>query len=287
MNSTNLLKIVFTTSLLSYLVACSPVGKSTATIEKLGAESSGIIGGDIVNDDDLIAKSTVALIAQVVSKKDKTVSQSTCTGTLLPNNIIITAGHCIPTADPAENMVMIVVLFGTNIEKPTREQQRLVTEVMIHPEYGKTEDRFDVHDLAMIKFSGSVPEGFAPAKLLSDESVLTPGTTVTLAGYGIIKTDGKTTESNRRLNKVDVAIARSVGKHEVVVDQRFGKGACHGDSGGPAFVEINGSLFVWGVTSRGSGKNGVDDCSLFGIYTKIRSEASFVLGAYQQLLAEK
>ena len=44
------------------------------------------------------------------------------------------------------------------------------------------------------------------------------GTKVTLAGYGLIKTDGVNTESDDRLRKVQVEIAGNFGKHEILLD---------------------------------------------------------------------
>ncbi|MNY53743.1 Trypsin [compost metagenome] len=108
---------------------------------------------------------------------------------------------------------------------------------------------------------------------------------MTLAGYGL--TDGVNKTGDNLLRKTDVQIIEHFGKTEVALDQSQGKGACHGDSGGPAFLKVAGVEYVWGITSRGIGKDGVDDCSLFSLYTKVTAQQAFVDGALATLAVPK
>lgn len=278
----NTLSKVVLAGVIGSLIACAPAKQNSVNV---GANDTAIIGGVNVDSSDVIAKSTVAIIADVKTK-DGQEGQFICTGTLMTSNIVLTAGHCIPSADEYATAALYIV-FGTDLNKLQKGDVRLVVDSVVHPQYGKTgSSRSDTHDLSLIKFAGPVAPGYQAAQFLDDESLLTEGTVVTLAGFGINKTDGKNTESDNRLSKVDVEIAGDLGKNEVIVDQRFGKGACHGDSGGPAFLNVKGTLYVWGVTSRGGGKNGVDDCSLAGVYTKVKSENTFVQDALKQLSAK-
>ena len=85
---------------------------------------------------------------------------------------------------------------------------------------------------------------------------------------------------------VDVKISDAkFAKTEVLLDQRQGRGACHGDSGGPAEVLKNGVKYLWGVTNRGYPETGPDDCAQFSIYTKITAHQSFINTATAQLRA--
>ena len=78
------------------------------------------------------------------------------------------------------------------------------------------------------------------------------------------------------LRVVDVSISDAkYSKTEVLLDQTQGKGACHGDSGGPAFIKTKENLKLWGVTSRGSG-SGENDCSGYSIYTRINSYTRWI-----------
>ncbi|MNL53231.1 Trypsin [compost metagenome] len=65
------------------------------------------------------------------------------------------------------------------------------------------------------------------------------------------------------------------GASEVLVNQKEGQGACRGDSGGPAFLEINGEYFLWGITSRGV----VDTqrlCNAFAAYTNLFAHSTWM-----------
>ncbi|KHD86973.1 MAG: trypsin [Bdellovibrio sp. ArHS] len=273
-------KAALVTGLLGSLIACSPAQQNSV---QLGADSTSIIGGAPVESKDAIGKSTVALVASVVTQ-DGQEGQFICTGSLLTNNVVLTAGHCVPEVGSEYKEVALYVIFNTDLNNMQRGDVRLVVDHVIHEGYGKIgEQGEDAHDLALVKFAGPMAAGYQLAKFLDDESLLTTGKKVTLAGYGLIETDGVNTKSDNKLRKVDVEIVEDFGKHEILLDQTQGKGACHGDSGGPAFLEINGTQYVWGVTSRGAGKDGKDDCSLVSVYTKVKSEATFVKDALQKL----
>jgi secreted trypsin-like serine protease len=61
------------------------------------------------------------------------------------------------------------------------------------------------------------------------------------------------------------------GGSEVVLDQREGTGACNGDSGGPAYILVNGQLQLFGITSRGN-----VTCDVFAVYTNILAHQKFI-----------
>jgi secreted trypsin-like serine protease len=124
--------------------------------------------------------------------------------------------------------------------------------------------------------------------LLQDNSALKNGTIVTHAGYGI--TDGSADaqasgdDGAGVLREVDTTIAQApYGKTEVEMEQHHGKGACHGDSGGPAFLKAaDGSLQLFGVTSRGPADQ-PDDCATYGIYSNILAHLDFIQSATSEL----
>jgi hypothetical protein len=57
--------------------------------------------------------------------------------------------------------------------------------------------------------------------------------------------------------------------------QTAGKNTCNGDSGGPAFANVNGELFLAGTTSYGD-----VNCTQYGVDTRADAFAGF-LGASQ------
>jgi secreted trypsin-like serine protease len=71
-------------------------------------------------------------------------------------------------------------------------------------------------------------------------------------------------------------------KSEFLIEASKGKSACHGDSGGPAYVNIDGEDVLTGVTSRG-----VDDeqdmCNVSAAYTSIPFYATWIVSTSKQL----
>ncbi len=266
-------KLVLVLSLAGLLGACSPQVQSS--VVPAGNSSSSIIGGVPVKSDESIAKTTVALVG-VVKGEDGKEGQFICTGSLLADNVVLTAGHCLPEGGA------LYVVFATDLSQLKRENIRPVDKMMLHPQYGTENDKGeDAYDIALVRFSGAKADGYETAQILKDDSVLKKGTSVTLAGYGL--TDGVNKTSDDRLRKVDVKVYQNFGQTEMILDQSHGKGACHGDSGGPAFLNVGGVPYVWGVTSRGAGKEGADDCSLVSVYTRVQAHDKFIQDSLVEL----
>jgi secreted trypsin-like serine protease len=238
-----------------------------------------IVGGVTVAPSDVIASTTVAIVSQTSE------GTALCTGSILDTDLIVTAGHCV---GPSPSQMLVV------FRKDLSDKSGPVVKVAGYirdPNYGNGTNDKDNDDIALIRFDGGLPAGYQPAQLLQDSSALQNGETVTLAGYGI--TDGSasarddgTDDGAGVLRKVDTTIANAhYGQTEVEVDQTLGKGACHGDSGGPAFLmSADGSLLLFGVTSRGP-SNQPDDCASYGIYTNILAHLDFIQQATQALRA--
>jgi secreted trypsin-like serine protease len=272
-------KFVVVLGLAGAMTACAPQNTNSVATDK----GSSIIGGTVVEASDSISKSTVAIIASIIDAQGKE-QQFVCTGSLIAENVVLTAGHCVPEVKEGEKAGMYIV-FAMDLNKLTRNDIRSVNKVVVHPQYGaETPDGSDTNDISLLRFTGVKPAGYQVAKFLKDETLLTAGATVTLAGYGL--TDGVNKTGDNLLRKTDVQIIQNFGKTEVALDQSQGKGACHGDSGGPAFLKgADGVEYVWGITSRGIGKDGKDDCSLFSLYTKVQAHQTFVDGALATLAA--
>lgn len=298
---------------LTFVVGCTPANKEQTNTVAVQPNTS-IIGGTQVGKDDPIAKSTVGLIGVIYENK-QAIGQYGCTGSLIAQNLVLTAGHCLPTVKKGQQAALIVV-FTRDMQTATKNDIRYVVDAIQHPEYalGNEDEEESAtvnrdaepvtaadtkaqaqqtqedsapkngHDFAVIKFQGALPEGYQVANILTDESLLTEGKVVTLAGFGL--TDGVNKTNDDKMNKVQVEVIEHYG-NEVVLDQSKGKGACHGDSGGPAFLEVNGVQYLWGVTSRGIGKDGKDDCSLFSVYGKVFSQKDFITKAIKALNGTK
>jgi secreted trypsin-like serine protease len=229
-----------------------------------------IIGGQTVSADDVIAATTVMV----------TNGNFICTGSIIAEDTVVTAAHC--TAAQAQDLRIV-------FSRQMPDDLTTVTDT-VHDIYGfvanpgwqgKQSKGVDQHDIAVIRFKGNLPSGYSVATLLSESTTLTKGETVTLAGYGI--TDAASQAGAGLLRKVDVQVLKKLGKTEEVLDQSEGVGACHGDSGGPAFATIDGRLLLWGVTNRGYPDTAPDDCVHESVYTRITAYSDFIDQAEQQL----
>jgi hypothetical protein len=162
------------------------------------------------------------------------------------------------------------VFFGDNLDSDSSAYVP-VEKAEVSP-YWKSLGVFsskDMGDVALLKISQAAPEPYVPAQFLpaSVSSLLKDGTEVVVAGFGV--TDGPTEEGAKVLRKANIKIANaSWAKSEILVDQTAGEGVCHGDSGGPAFIDIGGKYYLWGITSRGV-QDEKGTCSQYAAFTKI------------------
>lgn len=237
------------------LIACEPNVRQSSDNRELEADY-GIIGGQDVSRSDELMRSTVGLV--MMSRG----SQSICTGSIVADNIVLTAAHCMVGVDGA------VVTYGADIETAIVDKKYYpVLEVYIHPSYDPEADK-NSNDIALVKFDGNLPGDNSKVTLLGNTSLLKNGMLATLTGYGAsIEADGKFSGSSI-LRKVQVPLADSqFSQTEIQFSSAGGSGACHGDSGGPAYATIDGELVVIGVTSRTTDLKG--GCQKDSIYTNV------------------
>jgi trypsin len=280
--------------------AALAVGCSNNTSSKSinAAAAPSIIGGTEVAEGSTLHKSIVGLY--------NTKEHALCTGSLLENNIVLTAAHCI-----GANAQDHIVIFAADLESVFKSQDRnfLLSKVrrgvktVVNPNWGKTHPGGGQAwgDTALIKFQGDVPAGFEPATLLADNSLLAKGSTITVAGYGVnsdILTevnkadypdfkdreargeflceqsqDGKTEKCYKEdvsgsgvLRTTELKVMGNYNDTEILFDQRNGQASCEGDSGGPAYVKTNQGYQLFGVTSRGT-----RGCNGYVLYSEITS----------------
>jgi secreted trypsin-like serine protease len=208
----------------------------------------GIVGGSAVMAGSLVSRSVVAIYGPKFGL---------CSGTLISGNAVLTAAHCVPT----EPGVQLYVIFNVTIKGASPANSRPVVKMYANPRWGTSNTGKDNGDLAVMKFSGSLPPGYAPAKFLPTPGLVANGVAVMLSGYGV--TDGVADTGAGVLRNTTTTITDvHFSQTEVLLDQRNGRGTCSGDSGGPAFLVSSGVYYLWGVVSRGD-----KDCKATGIYT--------------------
>ena len=103
------------------------------------------------------------------------------------------------------------------------------------------------------------------------------GEKIELAGYGI--SDASDNIGAGILRKTSVIVLNpKFSSTEIELDQSHGGGACHGDSGGPAYLMIKKHPYLFGITSRGEGQ-----CDREVIYTKIAAYQKWFTQAVRRL----
>ncbi|MEK7356266.1 MAG: trypsin-like serine protease [Bdellovibrionota bacterium] len=234
---------------LAALVGCgSPQGSVTTRTD------GAIIGGADVTNAQPFANTVVSLV--------NTAQGSICTASILSSSILVTAAHCVD-GDASD----LVVVINRSIDETTLVT-RQVTHFKTSPVWAaRQSEPLNNGDIAVVRFEGGLAPGFAPVKMLTDVSILADGGSVTLAGYG--NDDGAAGTGAGKLRWVETTLKKvAYTKSELLVEQSKGKGACHGDSGGPAYTKVNGDYILIGVTSRGVDdlKN---DCSVSAAYTSV------------------
>jgi secreted trypsin-like serine protease len=237
--------------------------------------ASLIIGGEVVSQNDPIAATTVAVVVQ------DGLGGGLCTGSIIGQDLVVTAGHCVGTDKSNIQVVFTLDVFSKEIVSLP------IKGFIRHPGYTDepTNDK-DMNDVALLRLDGALPAGYHPTALLANASDLKDNDTVVLAGYGVTTgtpNDEPSKDGAGVLRKTSAQVKQArYGTTEVLLDESHGHGTCHGDSGGPVFLSQNGELKLFGVTSRGP-MDKPDDCASEGIYTNLTAHMDFLTNAAREL----
>lgn len=163
-----------------------------------------------------------------------------CSGVVLAQNVILTAAHCV--AGVADTRAHYRAGDGAPVLVD-------IAAIAAHPEFRanavKTRERSI--DLALVRLAKPLPPSFAPASLA--RQTLGEGEAVTLAGFGVTRSDDPSTSG--ALRAAALAVRAPLSRILLWAKGADGRtGACTGDSGGPIF-DAAGDLVA--VTAWASG----------------------------------
>src|SRR6476469_6106893 len=179
---------------------------------------------------------------------------SLCTGTALARDLVLTGGHCVAPA--ASYRVLL-----PDIKPPGLA----IRSIAIHPRYSPKDYASGrvTADVALLKLEQPLPADIVPAAL-APATPVAPGDRFVIAGYGGTSPGSEAGNGVPRAAAL-VATGRP-GNLQIRLfdpatrDARPGLGACTGDSGGPAFVESQGTFAVIGVVSWALGAANTTGC---------------------------
>ncbi len=205
--------------------------------EAVGGTSSEIVNGQI----DFGHPAVAAIHWQVSSPQGS--GQATCTGTLVARRTVLTAGHCVVPADGATTFSKYEVYFGSNAKSATARWIP-VASIAGHPNYNpQVFGAYDVGVLVLAEDAPVQPVGVANA--LPDLT----GQVVTHVGFGTTVSVNSNMKFGAGSLKYTVSLPVTEQSDITLRTGNGQSGICNGDSGGPAFVSVNGSDVVVGVHS--------------------------------------
>jgi secreted trypsin-like serine protease len=211
-------------------------------------------------------------------------SLGACGGTLIDQDSVLTAAHCLENAANVNLVVGRTVLSNQN-----QGEIRSVPDAFIHPRYNA--QRNSAYDAAVLTLDSAVT-GIEPIELAtaSQNNLERPGGNLTAAGWGATSEGGNSSdrmlevslpvvsdaEARRAYSLPEAPNLRYIPKLMVAAGVEA-KDTCQGDSGGPLFEPGTTSTQV-GIVSYGLG---CGRAGYPGVYTEVnnRQISRFIVNA--------
>ena len=182
----------------------------------------------------------------------------------------MTAAHC------RREGIWRRVFVGDDVARAQEGRVVAVAQATMHPRY----DPPGRHTNDLMVLVLEEPIDGVPPRALAGEDALADRGAVRLVGYGHTDEAGASGFGRRRM--VDVALATPKPEYGAEPESEFvaaepllDRDSCKGDSGGPAYVDQDGTWLLVGTTSRPT-RNSRRKCGDGGIYTRVAQHADWI-----------
>lgn len=228
----------------------------------------GLVGEKIIGGREALPGEAPWQVALVDGLVPDPVRDHFCGGSLISAQWVVTAAHCV---DGGTRPRDLGVVTGTvDINAGGRRYQ--VAEIVIHPRYRAPDKN---HDIALLRLSGEVAEGWVPLTTAAQDAGLRRGALLSVSGFGATYADGPMSPTLKiaappYVTNVDcnnrVAYAGRVSDNMLCAGRQVGGlDSCQGDSGGP-LTAPGAQAHLVGVVSWGEG---CAEPNKYGVYTRV------------------
>ncbi|XP_019524515.1 PREDICTED: ovochymase-1 [Hipposideros armiger] len=225
----------------------------------------------------------------------KLVERHFCGGSLIQDNLVVTAAHCLISLHEEQIKSLTVTAGEYNLfQKDKQEQNISVSKIIIHPEYSRL--GYMSSDIALLYLKHKVKFGtdIQPICLPQRDDKFEDGIVCMASGWGKIS---ETSDYSNVLQEMEVPVMDDRTCNTVLRGMNLlppgrtmlcasfpdgEKDACQGDSGGPLVCKRgNGTWILAGITSWGPGcARGWDPLrnrkASLGIFSKVFELMDFI-----------
>lgn len=189
-----------------------------------------------------------------------------CTATLVATDVALTAGHCVDGSGNDDRF-----FFGYDISDASTANTVWITDAIAHPQFNLNNPH--PHDIAVLLLNHEVEDvQYVPVNTTAFDDSWN-NRLLHYVGFGSDTYYGGPGAGIKR--ETDLAIYEYYSLEFLHYTPETN--ACSGDSGGPAFVDLDGHWYHAGVVSFGVPvQHGQDICSGAGVEMRVDAEINFL-----------
>jgi trypsin len=209
-----------------------------------------------------------------------------CGGSVIDENYIMTAGHCVYGSENQPNKFKIRAgIQDRHSTSEPGEQQIQVEQIFLHPNFSMSTISWDISILKLatpLIYKSHISPVCVPK---SDAGVFVEGKDSWVTGWGTLHSGDFGLPSNLRQVRVPFLNmshcdqeygASSINDACMFCAGRTGEDSCQGDSGGPLVVSHTGAAGPWkeyGIVSWGFG---CAEAGHAGVYSRVSAYCNFI-----------